>query len=147
MELSELAGAWAGRYRLWLEPGVLRGESPATAWLRPLLAGRYVLAEYTWADEGEPQQGLMLLGRDGTGSWQLSYVDTWHTGGAIMSGAGGAEPDVTSPYEAQGRTWGWRTAWAVGEPGELVVTSWNIAPDGEESRAAELTLSRVDEEH
>ena len=74
--LTALVGEWDGVYRLWLQPGVLRSESPARATIRPVLGGRYVVHDYVWADRGAPQHGTMLLGSDGDDVWHMAWIDT-----------------------------------------------------------------------
>jgi hypothetical protein len=87
--LTALVGEWDGVYRLWLEPGVLRSESPARATIRPVLGGRYVVHDYVWADRGAPQHGTMLLGSDGDDVWNMAWIDTWHMELPRFRGHGG----------------------------------------------------------
>lgn len=142
--LTALVGEWDGIYRLWLEPGVLRSESPARATIRPVLDGRYVVHDYEWADQGAPQHGTMLLGFDSDGVWHMAWIDTWHTGRSIMACKGDAGPDgtVLGSYGGGGQTWGWRTTWAMSDADHLVVTAWNLSPQGQEDKATETTYER-----
>jgi Protein of unknown function (DUF1579) len=142
--LTAMVGDWEGVYRLWLEPGVLRGESPTRATIYPVLHGRYVSQDYEWADQGILQQGTMLLGRDNDGVWNMAWVDTWHTAGAVMpfKGQDGSGADVLGSYGGNGEQWGWRTAWSMPDSDHLVVTAWNITPQGTEHKATESTYER-----
>jgi Protein of unknown function (DUF1579) len=142
--LTAMVGEWEGTYRLWLEPGVLRGESPARATIMPMLHGRYVVQDYEWADQGALQQGTMLLGCDADGAWQMAWVDTWHTGSSIMACQGDAESGavVVGHYGGAGEVWGWRTAWTMPDLDHLVVTAWNITPQGDEHKATETQYQR-----
>jgi len=142
--LTALVGVWDGVYRLWLEPGVLRSESPARATIRPVLDGRYVVHDYEWADQGAPQHGTMLLGSDGDDVWPVAWIDTWHTGRSIMPCKGDAGPDATvlGSYAGGGETWGWRTTWAMPDADHLVVTAWNLSPQGQQDKATETTYER-----
>jgi hypothetical protein len=142
--LTAMVGEWEGTYRLWLEPGVLRSESPSRATIVPMLHGRYVAQDYEWADQGALQQGTMLLGSDGDGAWHLAWVDTYHTGSSIMPSRGeaGGAAEVTGTFEGGGEQWGWRTTWTMSDPDHLVVTAWIITPQGEEGKATEATYER-----
>jgi Protein of unknown function (DUF1579) len=154
--LTAMVGEWEGTYRVWLEPGVLRSDSPSRATIVPMLHGRYVAQDYEWADQGALQQGTMLLGSDGDGVWHLAWVDTFHTGLSIMlcRGEAGDAAEVLGTYGGAGE-WGWRTTWTMfsgpapedaGPAGSdldhLVVTAWNITPEGEEAKATEATYER-----
>jgi hypothetical protein len=142
--LKASVGEWEGVYKLWLEPGVLRSESPTRGSIRSLLDGRYIAYDYDWADQGAAQRGTMLFGRDGGNAWQLAWVDTFHTGLSIMSSTGGPTTDavVQGSYGGDGEQWGWRTAWTMADADHLVVTAWNITPQGEEAKATEATYER-----
>jgi hypothetical protein len=142
--LAALVGDWEGVYKLWLEPGVLRGESPARGTVRPALEGQYVVHDYAWADEGTPQQGTMLLGTDCDGGWQMAWIDTWHTGRSIMPCKGEAGPDatVTGSYGGDRETWGWRTTLTMPDSDHLIVTAWNISPQGQADKATETIYGR-----
>ncbi len=144
--IEALVGEWEGVYKLWLEPGVLRSESPARASIRAVLAGRYVVVDYHWADRGAPQEGTMLLGCDGEDAWQMAWVDTWHTSRSIMSCTGGAGADLSilGSYDHADEQWGWRTTWAMSCADHLVVRAWNISPHGKEELATEMAYERRD---
>ena len=148
--IAALVGDWNGTYRLWFEPGPLRTEGPTRGTGRAVLGGRFVALDYEWTDLDGPQQGSMLLGRTDEGTWQLAWVDTWHTGHLIMfctgqsdadDGAGGSAEVLTS-YGPPEEPWGWRTRIDLPSPGELVITAWNILPGGVEAKATEATYSR-----
>jgi hypothetical protein len=142
--LTAMVGEWEGTYRVWLEPGVLRSESPSRATIAPMLHGRYVAQDYEWADQGALQQGTMLLGSDGDGVWHMAWVDTWHTASSIMPcrGEAGGAAEVVGTYEGAGEQWGWRTTWTMSDLDHLVVTAWNITPQGEDAKATEATYER-----
>jgi hypothetical protein len=142
--LTAMVGEWEGTYRVWMEPGVLHSESPSRAVVYPVLHGRYVVQDYEWADQGALQQGTMLLGCDTDAAWHMAWVDTWHTGSSIMlsNGQDGSTAVVLGSYGGNGEQWGWRTAWAMPDPDHLVVTAWNITPQGQEAKATEATYER-----
>ena len=130
--LAALVGEWSGTYRLWLEPGELRTETPTRCTGRPVLDGRFAALDYDWIDADGPQLGSMLLGCSEDGEWQMAWVDSWHTGTSIMYCVGGPEADVVGTYGPQ---WGWRTRFDLASPNEMVITAWNITPAGDEAKA------------
>ncbi|MEA2842785.1 MAG: hypothetical protein QOJ69_456 [Actinomycetota bacterium] len=141
--LAALVGTWTGTYRLWLEPGTLRIEGPTRGTGRPVLDGRFVALDYDWVDVDGPQAGSMLLGRTDEGTWEMAWVDTWHTGTSIIFSQGGPAADVMAGYGPPEQRWGWRTRFDLASPEELVITAWNITPTGEEAKATEATYRRA----
>ena len=77
--------------------------------------------------------------------YELCWVDSFHTGSAMMLSLGDLRADglisVTGSYQAGDERWGWRTEIEVDDA--LVVRAFNISPAGEESRAIEARWTRV----
>ena len=141
--LAALVGTWTGTYRLWLEPGTPRVEGPSHGTGRPVLDGRFVALDYDWVDADGPQAGTMLLGCTDEGTWEMAWVDTWHTGRSILFCQGGPAADVLGGYGPPEQRWGWRTRFDLVSPEELVITAWNVEPTGEETKATEATYRRA----
>ena len=99
--IAALVGDWSGTYRLWLEPGTLRTEGPTHCTGRTVLDGRFVALDYDWTDLDGPQQGSMLLGRTDEGTWQMAWVDTWHTGTSILFSVGEVDAEVLTCVRAR----------------------------------------------
>ncbi|HUR49437.1 MAG TPA: DUF1579 family protein [Acidimicrobiales bacterium] len=149
--LSGIVGEWQGRYRVWLEPPAVHTDCRSMLHIEPLLDGRFVSGDYDWASggatehapssvEGQPQTGSFMLGCSTAGEWQMAWVDSWHNGDSILFSTGGPEPKVTGTYA---ETWGWRTEFELREPDHLVITAYNITPDGEEQIATEGDYRRT----
>ena len=49
---------------------------------------------------------------------------------------------VQGSYDGDGQTWGWRTTWAMPDVDHLVVTAWNLSPQGQEDKATETVYER-----
>lgn len=138
-----MVGDWEGTYLLWLRPDELTSESPTHAAVRPVLGGRFVGYDYEWAVNGEPQQGSMLVGCTAAGVLQAAWVDTWHNGDDIMFCASSAAvASVSGEYGPPEERWRWRTEYLMPSDDDLVITAWNIMPDGREGRATEATYRR-----
>ena len=81
--------------------------------------------------------------------WEASWIDSFHNNTAIMfctgnpEGAGfsvvGSYPDPTG----NGPDWNWRTQVQLVDPEHLLITAYNMSPEGTEYRAIETQLNRV----
>ena len=147
--LSQLAGSWTGISRLWLEPDSLTDESPVAGSIQLILDRRFALYLYQGSIEGEPQYGMFTFGYNTTtDQYEASWVDSFHNNTAIMFCVGkptengffvlGHFPDPTG-----GPDWGWRTEVALLDEDHLLITAYNIDPEGGEAKATEATLTRV----
>jgi hypothetical protein len=147
--LAKLAGNWTGISRLWLEPDSLTDESPVAGSIQLILDRRFALYLYQGSIEGEPQYGMFTFGYNTTtDQYEASWVDSFHNNTAIMFCVGkptengffvlGHFPDPTG-----GPDWGWRTEVALLDEDHLLITAYNIDPEGGEAKATEATLTRV----
>ncbi|MBI5944054.1 MAG: DUF1579 domain-containing protein [Chloroflexi bacterium] len=147
--LAQLAGNWKGASKLWLEPGKLADESPVVGTIQLLLEGRFALYLYQGSIEGEPQHGMFTFGYNTQlDCYEASWVDSFHNNTAIMFCAGAATENGFSvlgsyPDPSGGPDWGWRTEVELTDSDHLIITAYNIMPDGMEAKATEAKLTRV----
>lgn len=145
---AKLAGNWTGTSKLWLEPDKLADEAPIVGTIQILLDGRFALFLYQSSIEGETQHGMFTFGYNTTlEQFETSWVDSFHNNTAIMFCIGtekengfsvtGSYPDPTG-----GPDWNWRTEVALND-NQLIITGYNIAPEGEEAKATEAILTRT----
>ncbi len=137
---QKLVGRYLGHTKLWLDPSAPPEASVSELRVEALLGGRFLRFEEQGSATGKPRAGERTLGyhRD-AGRYELSWIDSFHTGSALMRFTGAPREDgviaVTGSYAAGPETWGWRIEIHAGK--ELMVREINISPAGEETPAVE----------
>ncbi len=151
LQLSRLAGSWQGHMKTWFGPDNLVNETTITGTMRPIFDGKYMMHEYKSSFENKPFEGMALYGYNlDLQRFESAWVDSFHTGTAIMFSEGergkndfkmlGSYAYVTPETEQH---WGWRTHIDVNSDNEIVITAYNISPNGEESKATEIIYQRI----
>ena len=147
--LAQLAGNWTGTSKLWLEPDKLADDAPMAGSIQIILDGRFALFLYQSSIEGEAQHGMLTFGYNiALEQFEASWVDSFHNSTGIMFCVGaeiengfqvlGSYPDPTG-----GPDWGWRTEVQLIDTNNLIITAYNIMPEGQEAKATEMILSKV----
>jgi hypothetical protein len=143
--LSRMEGNWEGNTKTWFEPSKVEDESPISGSMRLILDGRFILHEYTSSFGGKPITGLAIFGHNlVTEKFQCTWLDSFHNGSAMMFSQGekgdqdirvlGSYAYITPETE---QYWGWRTEITMISDTEMVITAYNISPEGEEAKATE----------
>jgi hypothetical protein len=147
--LEKLIGHWTGTsrlYRPWLDPPETESESSAI--VDEVAMGKFVTIEYTWALDGQPQAGFMLLGCENNNEEvKATWVDSWHMSDKSMVCEGGIDVNevinIRGSYPAPpGPDWGWRIVIEATSDNSFIIVMYNITPDGEEMVAVESRYVR-----
>lgn len=151
--LSNMAGEWAGITKTWFEPDKLSDESPMTGKITSVLGGRFVMHEYNGMMQGKPFDGISIYGYDlNEDKFKASNIDSFHNGTNIMllNGEEGNQTDIkvlgsysykVSPEETQ--HWGWRIEITQPDKDNMILTIYNITPEGLEAKGVETVYKRV----
>jgi hypothetical protein len=145
--LAACAGTWHGTSRLHMPELGQPDESASTLTVTPVLGGRFVRLDYTWAFQGQPQEGSMLVGHENEGNADTAYwVDTFHTPDKAMlfrgdAGEGDAITVKASWAAPPGPDWGWDIV-LTPQPGAALSMVMHIyTPEGEMAPAVEAAYT------
>lgn len=145
--LTACAGEWRGNNRLQDPHANLADDSPATASVSPVLGGKFVRIDYTWARQDQPHEGSLLIGWEAKAGVASAYwADTWHNGDKVMACTGTVDATgalaVQGSYAAPpGPDWGWRIRIEPQAARALRVVMHNLWPEGRADLAVEIDLA------
>jgi Protein of unknown function (DUF1579) len=132
-------GNWHGTVRTWFEPDSEVIVSDITATTSPVLGGKSVRVDYNSSVQNNRSDGLMIFGTDiHTNKPCLTWIDTFHTGGNVMTFAADDDGSLLGSYAAGDVVWRWRVRFHEGD--EWRIEHFNIPADDPEYRAIEVTL-------
>jgi hypothetical protein len=164
-----LIGHWVGTNDLWLSPEEPCRKSPTEAVVALAAQGKFVTIQYTWADDGAPQDGLLMLGYERQlKTVRAVWIDSWHMGDKFMLCQGTDGATASLPCGAEGRSmgfqpmnchergilvkgsysappgpdWGWQIGIEPEHDGKFRIVMHNVSPDGKAALAVEATYVR-----
>ena len=146
--LAGLVGNWRGLNRLWLSSAAPVRESETTCIVAPAAQGQFLTFQYTWSDEGAPQDGLLLVGYEAQSQTvKAVWIDSWHMHDGYMPCQGTVDAQgavfLHGIYAAPpGPDWGWQIEIAPQNEDLFDLVMRNVPPQGKADKAVEARFVR-----
>ncbi len=126
------SGYWQGTNSLWLSPQEPARESSTTLSLAPAVNQKFIEIKYTWAYDGNPQEGILFIGYETERQMATAvWADSWHMGEKFMLCQGDIKEngsiDLRGFYQVStGPDWGWRIVITPESENVLNLVMYNI---------------------
>ncbi len=148
-DFAKFTGDWKGTnniYLSWLPDPIKPSNGLMNISMKA--RGQFVQFDYTWEYEGEPQEGLIVLGCDTeSNAVQVVWTDSWHSRHTFMVSDGAVDESgsvsVKGYYKVPGHPdWGWRTD-IIPADDSIKIVMYNVSPEGLEDIAVDTEYKRT----
>lgn len=141
--LADVSGDWTGSNKMRILPDSEYSDTAATAKVSLVAQGRSATIGYTWADDGKPQDGVLLItDGDEPGAVAAVWVDSWHQSPQWMVLDGSVDEHGVIRLKGSYAAGGWRIAVDPSDSDRLRLTMDNIYEDLD-YQAVEATYERA----
>lgn len=147
-KLKALVGTWDVTTKNWMGPNEKALESKGTAERKMILGDRFVSEEYKGTMMGKPFAGQGLTGYDNAkqklvGTWVDSVsTQVMHSEGSFDAGGKELTMSGTTFCPMTQKDKPFRMVTAIESDKKVVMTSYDVGPDGKEFKSMELTYTR-----
>ena len=145
--LAPVLGVWNGVNRLRMMPTDDYVDSVAEATI-DITARAFVTISYTWEEDGDPQDGLLLIGdTPEDGGFIAVWADSWHTAPTMMSFTGNIDADGSLKLDGfyaapSGPDWGWQIQIDPPTKDQVRITMHNVVPGLDPYQVVEMSCQR-----
>ena len=135
---NDLIGNWEGIANTWFKPNDLADTSNIKGNITLVLDGLFLLHQYEGSLLGEKMKGLAIYGYSKPkNQFEMAWINNLHQGSEIMFSKSkniGNNFSVLGSYTSsnQEEVWGWRTKIELKHNNNLIISHFNISPDGVE---------------
>jgi len=153
--LARMSGRWTGTAKTFADPSNPEHAevAPWEGTIEMLLGGRFLRFAYVSRAMGQPIAGELTIAYEkGDRLFRMSWIDSLHTGGAILVSESKPAPEgdgrptisaIGSYFVGEGQPrWGWRTELDDRTDGALLIRMFNIEPASAETIGVEIDLTR-----